>query len=207
MIRFFLNNVEICSGAVSAMFLLVGRLVFDAPLWICFVGAGILFAGLYLVGSYWVEIQIERESLRMTLQRMQEKIQAGRQRLKDIRGFAGGIANQNIQKQLYRICTTGEYIFKNIEDNPSGLSKSSRFLLYLDRFLPIVERYARTSSDTIGQKLLQESATESEFLDLLDAVEQGFEKGYKNYLEHDVVEMRTVGRVLKKMMNVAEIGK
>jgi hypothetical protein len=79
--------------------------------------------------------------------------------------------------------------------------------LYLDRFLPLIERYVRLSSTPEGRQVLKKSSEDEGFVELLDVVEQGFSNGFQNYLENDVVELRTLSRVMKKMMNVAEIGK
>lgn len=114
------------------------------------------------------------------------------------------MVQKEIQEQVIRICDMGERIFNQLEAEPSDILRSGRLLLYLSRLLPLIEKYARVSSTRTGREML---GRDKEFLEVLNAVEQGFEQGFKNYLEKDVVEIKTVGRILKKMMNVAEIGK
>jgi 5-bromo-4-chloroindolyl phosphate hydrolysis protein len=199
----FFKNFELWSGGIAAVFLLAGVFIAGAPIWLSFMVAISLFAGLYLIGSFWLDIQIQREAGRMTLERMKAGIAEGQKKLDEIRRLAGRIGQVQIRDQLFRICDIGTRIFHNLKDDPSHLSKSGRFLLYLDRFLPLIEKYARVTSSRTGIEMI---GSDKEFLETLGSIEQGFEQGLRNYLERDVVEIKTAGRILKKMMNVAEIG-
>ena len=202
-----LKNVEIWAGGLSAVALLVGTLIVHAPLWLSLVVAVCLFIGFYLLGSYWTDIQIQYEATLMTVESMQTKISKGLINVIEIRDLASNIEELDIKDQVIRICDVAYRIFKNFEEDPSDVAKASRFLLYLDRFLPLIERYVRLSSTPEGRQLLAKSSEDEEFVGLLDVVEQGFTNGFQNYLENDVVELRTLSRVMKKMMNVAEIGR
>lgn len=204
MFQKFFENFEIASGAVAALALLAGNFIVGAPIWASVAVSAALFAGLYLIGSFWTEIQIEREAGQMTLKGMQSKIGEGREMLRAIRDLSRGMVQKEIREQVIRICDMGERIFNQLEADPSDILRSSRLLLYLSRFLPLIEKYARVSSTRTGREMLDR---DKDFLEVLNAVEQGFEQGFKNYLEKDLVEIKTVGRILKKMMNVAEIGK
>lgn len=204
MFQKFFENFEIVSGALAALVLLAGNFVIGAPIWASVTVAAALFAGLYLIGSFWTEIQIEREAGQMTLNGMRSKIREGGEMLRAIRELSRGMVQKEIREQVIRICDMGERIFNQLEADPSDILRSSRLLLYLGRFLPLIENYARVSSTRTGREML---GRDKEFLEVLNAVEQGFEQGFKNYLEKDVVEIKTMGRILKKMMNVAEIGK
>ena len=204
MFQRFLENFEIASGAAAAVALLAGTFIIHAPIWASVTVAAALFAGLYLIGSFWTEIQIEREAGQMTLRGIASKIGEGREMLSAIRRLSSKMIQKEIQEQVIRICDMGERIFNQLEAEPSDILRSSRLLLYLSRLLPLIEKYARVSSTRTGREML---GRDKEFLEVLNAVEQGFEQGFKNYLEKDVVEIKTVGRILKKMMNVAEIGK
>jgi len=201
------KNVELWAGGISAVALLVGTLIVHAPIWLSLVVAVCLFVGIYLLGSYWTDIQIQYEATLMTVESMQSKISKGLMNVIAIRNQASNIEEVKIKDQIIRICDVAYRIFKNFEEDPSDVAKASRFLLYLDRFLPLIERYVRLSSTSEGRQVLEKSSEDEEFVELLDVVEHGFTNGFQNYLENDVVELRTLSRVMKKMMNVAEIGK
>lgn len=205
--QMILKNVELWAGGVSAAALLVGTLVVHAPVWLSLVVAVCLFIGFCMLGSYWTDIQIQYEATLMTVESVQTKIRKGLENVGDIRNQAKNINGVKIKDQLIRICNVAHRIFKNFEEDSSDVAKASRFLLYLDRFLPLIERYARLSSTPEGRQLLKRSSDDKEFRELLNVVERGFTNGFQNYLENDVVELRTLSRVMKKMMNVAEIGK
>jgi len=205
--QMIVKNVELWAGGVSAVALLVGTLIVHAPVWLSLVVAVCLFIGLYLLGSYWTDIQIQYEATLMTVESMQTKISKGLMNVIEIRNQASNIEEVKIKDQIIRICDVAYRIFKNFERDSSDVAKASRFLLYLDRFLPLIERYVRLSSTPEGRQVLKKSSEDEGFVELLDVVEQGFSNGFQNYLENDVVELRTLSRVMKKMMKVAEIGK
>ncbi|MBF0302668.1 MAG: 5-bromo-4-chloroindolyl phosphate hydrolysis family protein [Desulfamplus sp.] len=200
----FIKHYEIWSGLIAASILLVGVFVLQTPLWLNFVVAISLFAGLFMIGSFWIEFQIGREANRMTEESMADKILKGKKNLGEIRKISTTINQPLIRQQIIRICDLGDRIFKGFDEEPHAVSGASRFLLYIDRILPYVEKYAKVSSTRTGTEMIKK---EGEILEVLNSLEQGFEQGFKNYLEKDVVELKTVGRVLKKMMSVAEIGK
>ena len=205
--QMIIKNVELWAGGVSAVALLVGTLIVHAPIWLSLVVAVCLFIGFYLLGSYWTDIQIQYEATLMTVESMQTKISKGLMNVIEIRNQASNIEEVKIKDQIIRICEVAYRIFKNFEKDSSDVAKASRFLLYLDRFLPLIERYVGLSSTPEGRQVLKKSSEDEGFVELLDVVEQGFSNGFQNYLENDVVELRTLSRVMKKMMNVAEIGK
>lgn len=200
----FIKHYEIWSGFIAASVLLIGVFVLQTPLWLNFVIAISLFSGLFMVGSFWIEFQIGREANRMTEEGMVDKILKGKKKLHEIREISKVIHQIAIRQQIVRICDLGERIFKSFDEEPHAVSGVSRFLLYIDRILPYIEKYAKVSSTRTGTEMI---GKDGEILDVLNSLEQGFEQGFKNYLEKDVVELKTVGRILKKMMNVAEIGK
>ncbi len=205
--RFFLNNVELLSSAIGAAVILGGVFLVHVPVWIAITVGVAVAAGLWLVGSSWLDMSIRQEATGLTPEHMLRRIRSSRQILTAIRGAAGNIPDHDVQERLQRVCDLSERIFGNFEEDPEDIPKASRFLLYLDRFLPLIEKYARLSSTDEGRALLEKSGDNEEFSELLVTVEQGFAKGFQNYLENDVVELRTFGRVLKKMIDVAEIGK
>ncbi|MBF0379055.1 MAG: 5-bromo-4-chloroindolyl phosphate hydrolysis family protein [Desulfamplus sp.] len=200
----FIKHYEIWSGLIAASILLFGVFVLQTPLWLNFVVAISLFAGLFMIGSFWIELQIGQEAKKMTQESMSDKILKGKKKLNEIRAISKTIHQPTIRQQIVRICDLGDRIFKGFDEEPHAVSGASRFLLYIDRILPYVEKYAKVSSTRTGTEMIKK---DGEILEVLNSLEQGFEQGFKNYLEKDVVELKTVGRVLKKMMSVAEIGK
>jgi len=203
----FLRNMGLYAGILASAILLLGTVGFGVPFGINFFVAVVVFVGLYLLGSFWLEIAISRESHGMTIEALRRTIRQGRDRVDEIRKLASGMKARELRGQLERICALASQIFDNFNEDPADIAKASRFLLYLNRFLPLIERYARVSATQEGRELLQHSQDDREFGELLNTVEQSFRQGFQNYLQNDVVEMRTLGRVLKKMMTVAEIGK
>lgn len=204
---FLLRNIEITAALAGAAAMLAGVLGVGAPWW-AGVAAGVLvFAGVWLLGSSWTDMRIRSEASGLSVQAMLQRIRQGRKKVAAIQEHAKGVPDKDVRERLFRVCTLADRIFANFEDDSQDIAKASRFLLYLDRFLPLIEKYARLSSTSQGRELLQRSGDDVEFRELLQVVEEGFSKGFQNYLENDVIELRTFGRVLKKMIHVAEIGK
>lgn len=205
--QFLQRNIELVAATIGACVMLAGVLLVDAPWWGGVVVGLIVAAGVWLLGSSWTDMRIKSEASGLSTQDMLRRIQESRKKLHAIQGFARDVPDPEVQQRLLRVCSLADRIFKNFEDDPQDIAKASRFLLYLDRFLPLIEKYARLSSTPQGRELLKKSGDDAEFRELLQVVEEGFSKGFQNYLENDVVELRTFGRVLKKMIHVAEIGK
>lgn len=205
--RLLLEYGVVLAGAVAALALLFGHFVIGAPLAVnLFVGFA-LFAGLALIASSWMDLRIASQARALGMNGIDEKIRQGLARVAAIRQLVPAGADKSVRDRVGRIADLAQRIFDNFKDDPSDKAKASRFLLYLDRILPLIERYARLQSTPEGRKMLQESGDDQEFRELLETAEQGFAQGLQNYLENDVVELRTFARVLKKMMHVAEIGK
>lgn len=205
--RMILKNYEFFAGLLAAVALLIGVFGVKAPIWLSLVVAGVLFAGLFLIGSYQHELSVEQEARKLTTHQMKDKIDAGQGELARIREHIPRMAPPELKAKVAHICELADQIFDNFQADPSDQARASRFLLYLSRFLPLIERYARLSSTAAGRELLQKTGDDQEFRTLLDRVEEGFTKGLQNYLREDAAQMRTFGRVLKRMMDVAEIGK
>ncbi len=203
----FARHIEIWAGLAAAAALLAGVILFQAPLTPALVVAVLLYAGLYLIGVDRTENAIRKEARGLTRERMLEKIREGNKRLAVIRELGRKAGDPEVRDQILRICETGDLIFQNFGEDPDDVARSARFLLYLDRLLPLIEKYVRLSTTAAGRELLAEGGEGAEFREMLDTVEAGFNQGLKNYLAGDATEMRTFGRVLKRMMKTAEIGK
>ncbi len=202
-----LKNYEFFAGLLAAAALLIGVFWVKAPIWLSLVVAGALFAGLFLIGSYQHELSVEQEARGITADQVKDKIAEGQRQLQRIREHIPRMAPAELKAKVEHICELADQIFDNFQADPSDQAKASRFLLYLSRFLPLIERYSRLSSTPAGRELLEKTGDDKEFRTLLDSVEKGFTRGLQNYLREDAAQMRTFGRVLKRMMDVAEIGK
>ena len=71
----------------------------------------------------------------------------------------------------------------------------------------MARHYVRVASTPQGRELLKERKEDEAFLQYLDTAIKGFNQGFKNYLANDVVELKRLGTVVTRMMDVAEIGK
>ncbi len=203
---FFVRNTGLIAGGAGGAALLAGVIIVGAPFWAGVIVGAAIFGGVYMLGSYWIDLSVNRQAASMSTGAILQRIMTNLQKVQAIRQLADSIPEKDVRDQIHRICDMATRIFHNFQQDPGDIDKASRFLLYLDRFLPLIEKYARLSSTPAGRDLLQQSGDDAEFREVLKTVEQGFTQGFQNYLANDVVELRTYGRVLKKMMHVAEIG-
>lgn len=201
------RNIEIIAAMTTAGFLLLGHFVIRLPLWVNLPVSGALFLGFYLIGSSWFEIQFNREAGNLTAEVLRNKVGTGMQKVSTIRGLANSIADSQVKNKILGIAELSDRMLRNFAQNPGDLGQAGRFLLYLDKFLPLIERYARLSGTPEGRELLLKTSDDAEFWELLHTAEESFTENFQSYLQNDAVELRTLGRTLKKMMNVPQIGK
>jgi 5-bromo-4-chloroindolyl phosphate hydrolysis protein len=207
MLRLYADNAAILAGLAAAVFILAGRLWIGAPFAAAFLIGLALFVGLYLIGSFLDDFMDRREARLMTGADIRRRIKDGLDKVKTIRRQARNIDHPEVRAKVENVADLADRILHNLLNDPEDQAKAGRFLLYLDRFLPLIERYAALSSTPEGREMLKKSKDEDEFLELLDTAETSFKRGLENYLQNDAMELRMLGRTLKKMMNVAEIGK
>jgi 5-bromo-4-chloroindolyl phosphate hydrolysis protein len=205
--KVFAKHYELISGVVSGATLMTLSLGFGTPIWMSLLASGLLFGGMSLIGSNSRELQLAREAINMNQNVLDAKIKVGRKMVSNLKKLSRKIDDRQVRDKLNKICDLADNIFDNFDDDETDVTKAGRFLLYLERFLPVIEGYARLSSTPEGRRSLAEMYEEGEFLNFLDTMEKGFSKGFQNYLRNDVVELKTVSRVLEKMIGAAEIGK
>ncbi len=200
-----LVNIEVASGIISAAGVIVAFVVFAAPAWLCLaMGLG-LYLGITFLGSSRLDKIIRREARDLAPKEMQSKLLGDREKLARIRELCVGIEDDSIKLKILTICGLAEGIFDNLLENQAAGPSMSRFFLYLERTIQVVERYSRISANPLGRQMLREE--EKEFLQLLNQAEEAFTTGYRNLLNNQIVEFKTMGRVLGRMMELAEIGK
>lgn len=202
----FYDNIGIWSGVAASGVLAWTAIGLSIPIWASLLAGVGTFGGVYLMGYHSLEKRMLRQADAMSRDATLQLIKENSEKISEIRSLSKSIRDKEIKEKISSICTLADQIIKNFEEDPSDLDKARRFLLYIDRFLSIIQRYARLSSTEAGRELLEKTSDDQEFEELLDSVKLGFKQGFQNYLRNDVVELRTFGRVLKKMMNVAEIG-
>ena len=207
MINTLLGNIEILAGAACALLLFAGHFLVGVPIWLNAAVCLALFAGLLLIGSFGLDMRIRREAGSMTMEKLRQKVKEGERNTAKIRRLIADTPDKELRDKIANICDIAERILANFQDDPADLAKAGRFLLYLERFLPLIEKYTRLSATPEGRELLRASNEDDVFAQLLETAEQSFRQGFKNYLEKDAVQLRTLGRTLKKMMTIAEIGK
>jgi len=205
--NFLINNAELIGGLFTGAIILLLTIIFGAPLYISIPVGLTVFLGFWLIRSYRIDLLISQEAASMNSSHVMEKIKLGQKKLQNIRNISENITDNNIRSRILKICDTVEKIFSNFEQDETDIARASRFLLYLDRFLITVDQYANLSATEEGRELLSDEGHKEDFCDLLDVAEKAFKSGFKNYLENDAMEFRTVSRVLKKMMETAEIGR
>jgi 5-bromo-4-chloroindolyl phosphate hydrolysis protein len=136
---------------------------------------------------------------------MRDKLDRDREKIVRIRELCVNIHEEPVRRRILTVCGLAEGIFDHLAQNPSQEQAVGRFFLYLERTVRVVEEYSRIAVDPMGRRLLR--GEEEEFLRLLDQAEEAFRTGYRNILHNRIVEFRTMGRVLGRMMELAEIGK
>jgi len=204
---FFVKNSEISGSVLASVLILILVMVFRVPVIISAPVGVALFFGLWFYSLKYFDMEINRKAGGMGTAEIQKQIKLGKDKVEHIRKLTNQIYGQDIRLRILKICETTDRIFKNFEDDKADLNYASRFLLYLDRFLRAVDNYAKLCGTPEGIELLESSGNKDEFLDLIETAEKAFADGLKNYLENDQMELRTVSRVLKRMMENAEIGR
>jgi hypothetical protein len=198
-------NIEVASGLLSAAGVVTAYLVFGAPLWLCLaLGLG-LYLGITFFGSNRLDKRIRTEARMLALPEMRSRLLEDQEKLAQIRESCLRLEDEEIRLKILTICGLAEGIFNNLLEGQISGPHLGRFFLYLERTIQVVERYSGLSADPMGKQLLKEER--SEFLQLLNQAQEAFTKGYRNLLNDRIVEFKTMGRVLGRMMEIAEIGR
>jgi hypothetical protein len=197
--------MALVAGVVAAGALILAYFALGLPVWASLVAAGALFAGVYLIGDHWADIMLGRQAERMDPAEMRRRIRAGLGDAARIRDAAVDIPDARVQHKIIHVCDLAERMFNSFALENKNKARTARFVLYLEQFLPLIERYTKLSAMPEGRELLLKSSGDAEFWELLHQAETEFEQGLTAYLADDAVEMRNMGRTLRKMMTVREI--
>ncbi len=207
MLQWCYQNAFMVAGVTAAAAMLLCHFVLNLPVWIGVPAGLLLGAGLYIFGRGGMDERIRRQSSGLTMLDAEVRADASRDLVQRIRAAAADTPDKEASRLLRSLADLADRVLDNFKDDPGDLRKSSRFILYLEKLLPMAERYARLAATPEGRELLRERGEDKAFLDALSKAEEAFAQGYKNYLENDVVELGRLGRVMTRMMDVAEIGK
>ena len=202
MIRLFLNNYQIFSALIAALMILAGHFLLSIPLAVNLAASLGLFAGLLLIGSYGFDYKIRLEARSLSDDDIKQRIGRGLRQVSTIRGTAGMITDPVVKAKVMNVCDLAERMLKGFAKDQGRKVDIGRFLLYLDHFLPVVEKYSYMSSTPEGREMMMKTTDDAEFWELLHSAQETFETGYNNWLQNDVVELRTMGRDLKKMIHL-----
>lgn len=201
--RFLIRYVELLAGLAGALLVVAGVFVLGLPPLIA-GGLGIaVFAGAWLMGSSWLDMRIAEQARRLDGPSVTERLAAGETQVHELKRIAQAMPRKKTKDKILALCGIAERTFQVFRQDPDQRHHAGRFLLYLDRFLPLALQYAKLASTPEGRQLMQQGGQDKEFEELLDTAQTAFSQGLMNLLAHHAVEVKTVSRVLKKMMRMA----
>lgn len=205
--RLLSNNAPIFAGVLFALLAVAGQFFNpDATIFNLIVSA-VIASGVLLFAAGSMDKKISAEAGRLTIEGLRDKVRSSRIMVDEIHRLAQQAPDKQARAKLLQLCEISGLILKNFEEDPRDITKSGRFILYLERILPMARHYVRVASSPQGRELLKERNEDEAFLQYLDTAINGFNQGFKNYLDNDVVELKRLGNVVTRMMDVAEIGK
>ncbi len=205
--RLLFNNAPIFAGLLFALLAVAGQFFNPGATAINLIVSAVIASGVLLFASGSMDKKIRAEAGRLTLDSLRHKVMASQSMVDEIQKLAGQTPDTQARKKLLQLCEVSRLIFRNFQQDPRDITKSGRFILYLERILPMARHYVRVASTPQGRELLKERSEDEAFLQYLDTAIKGFNQGFKNYLDNDVVELKRLGTVVTRMMDVAEIGK
>lgn len=202
------RHPPVAGGVVAAGLLLTGYFLVGMPLWLAALVGGAAGLGAGLAAQGRLDDQITRAAAGMTMRQVEDEIREARRVAEDLVAYRDKMRDAELICRLDGVLALARRIFRSFEEDPDDVRKAGRFLLYMNRLLPIVERYVKLSQTEQGLKLLEEQGFGREaMLELMAKTESAFAEGYAAYLENDVVELKRLGAVMSKMMDVARIGR
>ena len=105
------------------------------------------------------------------------------------------IANIDINQQLQRITDKARAILKTIEEDPKDLDRSRKFLkVYLDGAKKVTESYAK------AKDIEQEVDLKTNFMNVLDSIEQTFDKQQEELKKNNHFDLDVQIEVLKTQL-------
>ena len=133
-----------------------------------------------------------RKQLKMT-------VEEGNEYIRRIREINDDIPGEEISNKLYRLERVCTKIFEYIEDNPEKLSDIRKFMNY---YLPTTLKLVQTYHEFSGQPVQGENITKAkkEIEEVLDNINQAFEKMLDKLFEDDAMDISTDISVMSTML-------
>lgn len=199
-IDFLLENYEtlatgFCVGLLLYLVFFT-RINFFASLAACVL----LFIGLILISSFWTQLHIQQKASEKTEVTLGEEIYACRMKAGQIAGVNNRIQDQAIQERIRAILKQANDVINELSGDDTRIEQKARVMMYVDKLLILVESYAKIAASGEGLKKLTKNSIGWESTELLDLAETGMQKAFDDYLQNRVVELKTMGRVLRKMV-------
>lgn len=143
----------------------------------------------------------EQELLENDPVRKQLKIavEEGNEYIRRIREINDDIPGEEISNKLYRLERVCTKIFEYVEDNPEKLPDIRKFMsYYLPTTLKLVQTYHEFSEQPVQGENINTAKKEIE--EMLDSINQAFEKMFDKMFEDDAMDISTDISVLSMML-------
>lgn len=126
-------------------------------------------------------------------------IEEGKEYIRRIREINDDIPGEEISNKLYRLERVCTKIFEHIEDNPEKLPDIRKFMsYYLPTTLKLVQTYHEFSEQPVQGANIMNAKKEIE--EMLDGINQAFEKMFDKLFEDDAMDISTDISVLSMML-------
>lgn len=126
-------------------------------------------------------------------------VEEGREYIRRIRKVNEEIPGEEISNKLYRLEKINVRIFEYVEKNPSRLPDIRKFMnYYLPTTLKLVESYAEFSAQPVQGENIR--AARKEIEEMLDDINNAFEKMFDKLFEDDAMDISTDISVLSAML-------
>ena len=146
-------------------------------------------------------LEMEKEMLEKDPARKQLKIavEEGNEYIRRIREINDDIPGEEISQKLYRLERVCKEIFEHVEDNPEKLPDIRKFMnYYLPTTLKLVQTYHEFSEQPVqGENIIM---ARKEIEEMLDSINQAFEKMFDKLFEDDALDISTDISVLSTML-------
>lgn len=126
-------------------------------------------------------------------------VEEGNEYIRRIREINDDIPGEEISNKLYRLERICTKIFEYVEDNPEKLPDIRKFMsYYLPTTLKLVQTYHEFSEQPVqGENI---NTTKKEIEEMLDNINQAFEKMFDKMFEDDAMDISTDISVLSMML-------
>lgn len=142
------------------------------------------------------EEMLERDPVKKQLK---TTVEEGKEYIRRIREINDDIPGEEISNKLYRLERVCKEIFEHVGDNPEKLPDIRKFMNY---YLPTTLKLVQTYHEFSEQPVQGENITmaKKEIEEMLDNINQAFEKMFDKLFEDDAMDISTDISVLSTML-------